>query len=69
MSSSTGDKNSHAETVNQALIALLEERGTGDYIVESISQLKHSLQSAHRVDQAGKYVLRACIRIFASSMS
>lgn len=35
-----------AKTTND-LIQLLEERGTGDYIGESISQLEHCLQCAN----------------------
>ena len=49
---------SHAEKITQDLIKLLEERGTGDYIGESISQLEHSLQCAHFAKQAGIYTLR-----------
>ena len=48
---------SRAEIIAQDLITLLEERGTGDYIGESISQLEHSLQCAHYAKQAGKYSL------------
>jgi len=33
--------------IADGLIKLLEERGTGDYIGESISQLEHSLQCAY----------------------
>lgn len=38
------------------IITLLEERGTGDYIGERISQLEHSLQAAKFAAQAGKYI-------------
>lgn len=58
MSLSNEVNSSHAERVTQDLITLLEERGTGDYIGESISQLEHSLQCAHYAKQAGKYTLR-----------
>lgn len=37
----------HAEKVTNDLILLLEERGSGDYIGESISQLEHCLQCAN----------------------
>jgi predicted HD phosphohydrolase len=37
----------NSEKVTNDLIHLLEERGTGDYIGESISQLEHCLQCAH----------------------
>jgi predicted HD phosphohydrolase len=33
--------------ITDNLIQLLEERGTGDYIGEGISQLEHSLQCAN----------------------
>jgi 2-amino-1-hydroxyethylphosphonate dioxygenase (glycine-forming) len=33
--------------ITNELIQLLEERGTGDYIGESISQLEHCLQCAN----------------------
>jgi predicted HD phosphohydrolase len=36
------------------IIHLLEERGTGDYIGESTSQLEHSLQAANFAVQAGE---------------
>jgi predicted HD phosphohydrolase len=49
---------SHAERVAQDLVILLEVRGTGDYIGESISQLEPSLQCAHYAKQAGSYTLR-----------
>ncbi|PKX92236.1 HD domain-containing protein [Aspergillus novofumigatus IBT 16806] len=35
------------------LIDCLEQHGQGDYIGESISQLEHSLQAAHRAKKAG----------------
>jgi 2-amino-1-hydroxyethylphosphonate dioxygenase (glycine-forming) len=41
------------EKVTNDIIHLLEERGTGDYIGESISQLEHSLQAANFAAQAG----------------
>jgi len=41
------------DAITDYLISLLEERGTGDYIGESISQLEHSLQCAHYGLQAG----------------
>jgi hypothetical protein len=58
MSSPIRGRTSRAETIAQDLITLLEERGTGDYIGESISQLEHSLQCAHYAKQAGSYPLR-----------
>lgn len=36
-----------------SLIQLLNERGTGDYIGEHISQLEHSLQCAHSAKKSG----------------
>lgn len=38
------------------IVHLLEERGTGDYIGESISQLEHSLQAANFAAQAGESI-------------
>lgn len=43
-------------TVTNDLIRLLEDRGTGDYIGENISQLEHCLQCAHFSLQAGIHV-------------
>ncbi|CZR68895.1 uncharacterized protein PAC_18796 [Phialocephala subalpina] len=43
---------SPAQTAD-TLIALLNERGTGDYIGESISQLEHSLQCAQSASKSG----------------
>lgn len=57
MSSSIVVDPSHCERATQDLVALLEDRGTGDYIGESISQLEHSLQCAHFAKQAGNYTL------------
>ena len=39
--------------ITDELIRLLEERGKGDYIGESISQLEHCLQCAHFGSQSG----------------
>jgi predicted HD phosphohydrolase len=39
------------------IIALLQERGNGDYIGERISQLEHCLQCAHLASEAGKIIL------------
>ena len=39
--------------VTDKLIRLLEERGTGDYIGESVSQLEHCLQCAHFGSESG----------------
>jgi predicted HD phosphohydrolase len=47
---------SHPAKTADDIIALLEERGKGDYIGESISQLEHSLQAANFAAQAGKYI-------------
>ncbi|TVY64351.1 Uncharacterized protein LSUE1_G005908 [Lachnellula suecica] len=41
------------ELTTNNLISLLEDRGTGDYIGESISQLEHCLQCAHFGVQSG----------------
>lgn len=38
-----------------AIIRLLCERGTSDYIGESINQLEHCLQCAHSAAKAGEY--------------
>lgn len=40
------------ETAN-SLISLLNDRGTGDYIGEHISQLEHSLQCANSAKKSG----------------
>lgn len=40
------------------IVHLLEERGTGDYIGESITQLEHSLQAANFAAQAGESIDR-----------
>jgi predicted HD phosphohydrolase len=42
-----------ASTVSDHLITLLEERGQGDYIGESISQLEHCLQAADLAARLG----------------
>jgi hypothetical protein len=43
-----------SKTTND-LIQLLEDRGTSDYIGESITQLEHCLQCAHRASRSGTY--------------
>ena len=45
---------SNPGNVADSIIHLLEERGKGDYIGESISQLEHSLQAANFAAQAGE---------------
>lgn len=57
MSSLIKGNASRADTITQTLIKLLEERGTSDYIGESVNQLEHSLQCAHFANQAGKCTL------------
>jgi predicted HD phosphohydrolase len=54
-----------AETAD-AIIRLLCERGTGDYIGESISQLEHCLQCAHSAAEAGEYMLQLYPSIYVS---
>lgn len=49
----------HAEKVTNDLIYLLEERGTDDYIGESISQLEHCLQCANFGIKDGNYIFRS----------
>jgi predicted HD phosphohydrolase len=46
-------KSTSPRQITDNLIQLLEERGTGDYIGESISQLEHSLQCANFGLQSG----------------
>jgi predicted HD phosphohydrolase len=43
----------NAAKITNDLIQLLEERGTGDYIGESISQLEHCLQCANFGQKSG----------------
>jgi len=64
MSSPCRSKSAFAETVSQNIIKLLEERGIGDYIGESISQLEHCLQCAHFAVQAGQLSLRITFYYF-----
>jgi len=42
-----------AKKITKEILTLLEERGTGDYIGEEISQLEHCLQCAHFGMKAG----------------
>ncbi|MCJ1394691.1 hypothetical protein MMC18_007571 [Xylographa bjoerkii] len=44
---------SSPQEISQHLISILEERGQGDYIGESISQLEHCLQAADQAKKAG----------------
>src|SRR6187402_2990771 len=53
LSSSMTSETSDASKVADYLIGLLEERGTGDYIGESISQLEHCLQCANSAANYG----------------
>jgi 2-amino-1-hydroxyethylphosphonate dioxygenase (glycine-forming) len=45
---------SNPANVTDDILHLLDERGTGDYIGESISQLEHCLQAANFAAQAGE---------------
>ena len=45
------------EEISQNLISILEKRGQGDYIGESISQLEHCLQTADQARKAGSFVM------------
>jgi hypothetical protein len=47
---------SNPAKVADDIVHLLEERGTGDYIGENISQLEHSLQAANFAAQAGESI-------------
>lgn len=50
---SSATMSANAGKIVDDIIKLLQERGTGDYIGESISQLEHCLQCAHSAAKAG----------------
>lgn len=57
------DMTLRAQQISRDIITLLKDKGTGDYIGESISQLEHCLQCANFAVQAGKIPLSTAHKV------